>query len=310
MRGIHIEGTGRALPKRVVTNDDLSNIVDTSDEWIVTRTGIKQRYYCDGELNWQLAARAAGIAIEDAGIEKQSIDLVVVATFTPDYAAPSVACMIQKELGLREDIMAFDINAACSGFMYGLEVANSLLEGRTGYALVIGSEQISTRMDMTDRATCVLFGDGAGAAVVRKSDDNWYSIMGAKGDETALGCRGITFEDSHIYMDGKAVFKFAVTAIPKALDALLEKAGITVDDVDHILCHQANERIIKSVALKYKTAKDKFYVNIDRYGNTSAASIAIALDEMRKTGVLHEGERIILVGFGAGFTWGAILLQM
>lgn len=312
MEGIQIVATGRGLPEQSVTNDDLSKIVDTSDEWISTRTGIKSRYFCKGEKNWQLALEAANKAINSAGIEKKDIGLLIVATFTPDYATPSVACILQKELGLGTDVAAFDINAACSGFLYGLKIANDMLLGaKHPYALIIGSEQISTRLDMADRNTCVLFGDGAGAALVKRVPDKpFVSILGADGNIEALGCMGHTEEKRHIYMDGKKVFKFAVHTISKVAKEVLEAAGMTMDDIDYVVCHQANERIIKTVVKQLNAPEEKFFVNIQKYGNTSAASIPIALDEMNENGMLKPGMKIICVGFGAGFTWGGILLEM
>lgn len=312
MEGIQIVATGRGLPEQSVTNDDLSKIVDTSDEWISTRTGIKSRYFCKEEKNWQLALEAADKAIESAGIDRKDIGILIVATFTPDYAAPSVACILQKELGLDTNVAAFDLNAACSGFLYGLKVASDMLSGaKRPYALVIGSEQISTRLDMTDRNTCVLFGDGAGAALVKKVPDKTFvSILGADGSVEALGCTGLTAEKQHIYMDGKKVFKFAVQTIVEVTQDLLNEAGMAIEDIDYVVCHQANERIIKSAIKMLKAPEEKFFINLQNYGNTSAASIAIALDEMNEKGMLKPGMKIICVGFGAGFTWGGILLEL
>lgn len=311
MLGIKIIGTGRCLPEKVVTNDDLSKIVDTNDEWISTRTGIKQRYHCVDELNWQLACGAAKKAIENSGIDKNQIGALIVATFTPDYATPSVACFLQRELGLPTNIPAFDLSAACAGFLYGLRISAALLQDEERpYALVIGSEQISTRMDMEDRGTCVLFGDGAGAAVVAKNPDKkFYGVWGAEGMPEALGCPGQAFEKQHIYMDGKLVFKFAVSRMSEAARQVLEQAGLSLEDVDYVVCHQANERIIKSVVKQLRAPEEKFYKNIHKYGNTSAASIPIALDEMNELGMFKEGTKVLLVGFGAGFTWAGMLLE-
>lgn len=312
MEGIQIIATGRGLPEQSVTNDDLSKTIDTSDEWISSRTGIKSRYFCKEEKNWQLALEAANKAIQSAGIERGDIGLLIVATFTPDYAAPSVACILQKELGLGTDVAAFDINAACSGFLYGLRIANDMLSGtKHPYALVVGSEQISSRLDMTDRNTCVLFGDGAGAALVKKTQDKLFvSVLGAEGNLEALGCTGLTAEKQHIYMDGKKVFKFAVHTIVEVTGKVLDEAGMTMEDIDYVVCHQANERIIKSAMKQLKAPEEKFFINLQNYGNTSAASIAIALDEMNEKGMLKPGMKIICVGFGAGFTWGGILLEL
>lgn len=312
MKGIDIISTGRALPCKRVTNDDLSMIVDTNDEWITTRTGIKSRYFCEEETNWKLAYTAAEKVIEKAGINREDIGILIVGTFTPDYATPSIACILQKELGLSEDIMAFDINAACSGFLYSLKIANSLLDdSEKPYALVLGSEKISSRLNMEDRGSCVLFGDGAGGVLIKQSSDKMFcSVMGAKGDYEALGCSGSTDSKPYIYMNGKTVFKYAVHNIAKATNDVLTKSGLTLDDIDYVVCHQANERIIRSVIKQLKAPEEKFYININDYGNTSAASIPIALDEMNEAGMLTEGKKIICVGFGAGFTWGGILIEL
>lgn len=311
MNGIRIVSTGRALPSKVVTNDDMSKLVDTSDEWISTRTGIRQRYFCDGEMNWQLAAKSAKKAIEKGNIDINNIGIVIVATFSPDYAFPSVACLVQKELGLRCDIMSFDINAACTGFLYALNVAEGLLRSSgEKYALVIGSEQISTRLNMEDRGTCVLFGDGAGAAIIETIEsENCATVMGSEGDLEALVCPGQAMENRYIHMDGKKVFKFAVSTVGKVINELLEKTGNTIDNIDYVICHQANERIIRSIIKQFDCNPDKFYMNMQDYGNTSAASIPMALDEMYEKGLLTKGKKIICVGFGAGFTWGGMLFE-
>ncbi|MBQ4068545.1 MAG: ketoacyl-ACP synthase III [Lachnospiraceae bacterium] len=311
MSAIRIVSTGRALPGKVMTNDDMSKIVDTSDEWISSRTGIKQRYFCDGEMNWQLAVESARKAIEKGDIDINEIGMVIVATFSPDYAFPSVACLVQKELGLRNDIMAFDLNAACTGFLYALNVAEGILNSSgEKYALVIGSEQISTRLNMEDRNTCVLFGDGAGAAVIEKNvTANYATVMGSDGNTTALICPGQAMENQYIDMDGKKVFKFAVSTVGNVINELLEKTDKTIQDIDYVICHQANERIIKTIIKQFDCETDKFYMNMSQYGNTSAASIPIAIDEMYEKGLLAKGKTIIMVGFGAGFTWGGMLLE-
>lgn len=311
MVGIKIVATGRCLPEKVVTNDDLSKIVDTSDEWITTRTGIKERYHCVDEKNWQLAAGAAKKAMESKNITPEQIGVLVVATFTPDYATPSVACILQRELGLPTTTPAFDINAACSGFLYGLRVAGSLLaDSDKPYALVIGSEQISTRLDMTDRGTCVLFGDGAGAAVIElQKDKEFIGVWGNEGNVESLGCPGQAFEKQHVYMDGQTVFKFAVRRMTEISKEVLAKANMTIDDLDHIVCHQANERIVSSVRKQLGAPEEKVYMNMARYGNTSAACIPIALDEMNEKQLIKPGDKMLLVGFGAGFTWGSMILE-
>ena len=307
MNGLEILATGRGIPGNVVTNDDLSKIVDTNDEWISTRTGIKCRQFCGAEeTNWQLALQAAETAIHHAKIDRKEIGLLIVATFTPDYATPSIACILQKELGLSHHIIAFDLNAACSGFLYGIGVAHSMMQDvEKPYALVIGSEQISSRLNMEDRNTCVLFGDGAGAVILKKSDKKFYSVLGAEGNVDILNC-----DKNGVFMDGKTVFKTAVRTIPHIAEKLLIKSGLTMDDVDYVVCHQANLRIIKSVIKQLNAPEEKFYINIERYGNTSAASIPIALDEMKEKGMLAPGKKIMCVGFGAGVTYGGFLMEL
>lgn len=311
MQGIHIVATGKAVPARTVTNDDLSRTVDTSDEWIRTRTGIRQRHICEEETCISLAADAAGEALLQAGIDKKQIGYVVVATTTPDYAFPSVACMVQKKLKLSSEVMAFDISAACSGFLYGLNICRSLLvTGEKKYALLIGSEQMSRITDFTDRSTCVLFGDGAGAVLLETDDSLFVHRAWSDGNSEVLFCKGVGNSDAFIQMDGGQVFKFAVKVIKEGIDAVLLKAGLSMEDIDYVVCHQANERIIDHVSKKYGENKEKFFMNIAGYANTSAASIPIALDEMMKEQKLKKGMKIICVGFGAGFTWSSALLTI
>ena len=311
MDAIQIIATGKALPKKLVTNDDMSKIVDTSDEWISTRTGIKKRYFCDGEQNWELAFRAATAALKKGCIEKEQIGVVIVGTGTPDYIMPSMACILQEELGLPNDIPAFDINAACSGFIYALRVAGSLLQDEARpYALVIGSEQLSTRADMTDRSTCVLFGDGAGAAIIKRNPEKkFYGVWETEGNRAALGCHGHLTGHPYIYMDGQTVFRFATQYMTNAAKKVLEQANLTMDDIDYVLCHQANERIIDYVRKQFKAPEEKFFKIIQKYGNTSAASIPLGLAEMDEQGLLTTGKKMVIVGFGAGFTWGSMLLE-
>lgn len=309
--GLRIVGTGHYVPSKVVTNEDLSKIVDTSDEWISSRTGIRKRHFIDGEKNQDIAGKAAMMAIENAGIDKKDIGACIVATIKADNVTPSVACMIQKTLELPSDIPCFDINAACSGFMYGIQIARGLLlQNNKKYALVIGSEILSTILDMTDRGTCILFGDGAGAAIVELSDTNrYFGVLGAQGDDDALYCPNGNDVDRYVSMNGSDVFRFAVSTVPKTIFELLDKAQVTADDIDLFVCHQANKRIIESVAKKCKQSLDKFYMNLDEYGNTSSASIPIALSEMNQKGMFKPGMKIICVGFGAGLTWGGAYLE-
>ncbi len=307
MRGLQIISTGSCHPQKLVSNDKLSETVDTSDEWITSRTGIRQRYFCEDESNAGLASNAAAAALKNAGISGEELGACIVATFTPDNAMPSVACMVQSELGLPEDMLCFDMNAACSGFIYALNVARGiLLQSKKKYALVIGSEVISRKLDFGDRSTCVLFGDGAGAAVVALAEDAPYEFnCGAAGDAEILCCPN----EGGVKMDGREVFKFAVRIIPECINRLLADAGLSLDDIDYVVCHQANERIISHVVKKMNAPADKFFMNIGKYANTSAASIPLALDEMASSGLLSRGMKIICVGFGAGLTWGGMLLQ-
>lgn len=310
MEGLQIIAVGGALPTRAVTNDELSRMVDTSDEWISTRTGIRQRYFCgEGESAATLAAAAARQALERSGLTAAQIGCCVCATLSADYATPSLACLVQAELGLPEDIPVLDVNAACSGFLYGVSVARGLLAaaGRR-YALVIGCEQLSRLLDMTDRTTCVLFGDGAGAAILEMTPDAPFAaLLGARGDKAILA-EGPGPVPAHVRMDGRAVFRFAVDAIPKCVDGILAQTGRTLDSVDWVVCHQANERIIDHCIKKLDAPAEKFFKNLDRTGNTSAASIPLALNDLYESGRLHAGQTLLCVGFGGGLTWAGTLL--
>lgn len=313
MQGIHIVATGRALPAKIVTNDDLSRIMDTSDEWIRSRTGIGQRYQCETETCAGLAVEAARIALEKSGIEKEEVGAVIVATTTADYAFPNTACLVQKALGLTKEVMAFDMTAACTGFVYGLNVSRGLLlASNKKYVILIGAEQLSRILDYSDRSSCVLFGDGAAAAVLTLSDDLFVHKAWSDGDDNkeALSCLGAGNDSARLFMDGKLVFRFAVRALRQGIDEVLAEAGLTIDGIDYVVCHQANERIIESVRKKYSGAEEKFYVNIEKYANTSAASIPIALDEMFEKGLLKSGMKVLCVGFGAGFTWSGALFTV
>ena len=313
MQGIKILGTGKALPGRYLSNDDLSRLVDTDDAWIRTRTGIEGRYQCieESESCLTLAGRAAEKAIMKSGIDKNQIGLIIVATSSGDYILPSVAALLQRELGLDEEIMSFDLTAACTGFLYGLGVARGLLQGLTRpYALVVGSEQLSKIMDYSDRSTCILFGDGAGAAVIGLADGPFYQKSWTRGDVDALSCRGVGRGQEHVVMNGKAVFRFAVSALAQGIHTALSENQLTMDEIDYIVCHQANLRIIDHVKKKFKGYEDKFFINIEKLGNTSAASIAIALDDLYESGTLKEGMKVICVGFGAGLTWTTMYLEI
>ncbi len=312
MNGLKLLATGRCLPKTAVSNEEMSRWVDTSDEWIASRTGIRQRYFCgEGETALTLAAGAARQALERSGIDPADLGCVLCATVSPDYATPSLACLVQAELGLPEDIPVLDVNAACSGFLYAVAAARGFLaqSGRP-YALVIGCEVLSRLMDMTDRSTCVLFGDGAGAAVFEAVPDVLFaSLQGARGGRAILA-NGPGPLAPELTMDGRAVFRFAVEAIPRCIDGILAQTHLTLDDIDWVVCHQANERILDHCIKKLHAPAEKFYKNMARYGNTSAASIPIALDEMNGQGLLKPGQKLLCVGFGGGLTWAAALFTL
>ena len=309
MTGIRILSTGKAVPKKEVTNDDMARIVDTSDEWIKQRTGMSVRHHVsDDENHTGLAVEAARQAIEKAGIDKNEIGAVIVCTVSADYYSPSAACLVQGKLGLSKDIIAFDLGAGCSGFVFGIETMRALLMARGAkYGLVVGAEVLSKKMDMTDRGTCVLFGDGAAAAVVELSDGLYSSVIGVDGDEDMIN---IKTPNGYIHMDGQGTYKFAVATVPKVIESVVSKAGLTYDDIDHYVMHQANLRIIESIAKKVKQPMDKFVVNIEKYGNTSAASVGLALDEALTEGRIHPGDKVLLCAFGAGRTWGAVVMEM
>lgn len=315
MTGLQILATGRALPRRCVTNDDLAEVVDTSDEWIASRTGIRQRYFCaEAETVAALSAEAARLALERAGLAAADVGLCVAATFTADHAVPSLACEVHALLGLPESAPAFDVNAACTGFLTALETARCFLAASglaSPVALVIGAEAVSRVLDFTDRSTCVLFGDGAGAAVVRLSDAHPYVCrLGARGDVSLLRVGGAGSADRFLRMDGREVFRFATSVIPCTIGDVLGGAGLSLDEVDLVVCHQANGRIIDHVVKKLGAPAGKFYKNMQRYANTSAASIPIALDELFEAGALRPGMRVVCVGFGAGLTWGGALVTI
>lgn len=307
MEGLKVISTGHYAPSKVLSNQDFEKMVDTTDEWIVSRTGIKNRHLVEDQGSVDLGYEAAKIAMQN--IDPNKIGLIICATMTPDYFTPSNACVIQEKLGLNDQaIMSFDLSAACSGFVYSLTTAHALLRGMPDkYALVIGCEALSNLVDFTDRNTCVLFGDGAGAVVVSLSDGIFASYCNSFGRIDVLNAKNE--KDHYLTMEGKDVFKFAVSVIPECITAVLEKANLTLDDIDYVVCHQANYRIIKHVYKKLKSNEEKFYMNLQEYGNTSAASIPLALGEMNEKGLLKPGQKIICVGFGGGLTWGATLIE-
>lgn len=309
--GLKLVGFGHCVPKKVVTNDDLSKIVDTNDEWIRSRTGIAKRHFVENEKGYELATEAARMAIADAGIDTSMIGAVVYATVRAEYVTPANACLVQKTLGLPLDIPCFDINAACSGFMFGLSVARGLLlQSNKPYALVLGTETLSKILDMSDRGSCILFGDGAGAAIVTLSDTHrFFADLGTDGNDEYLYCPNESTTDRFIHMQGQEVFKFAVRHVPASIQRLLDAAGVTADEIDYFVCHQANERIIESVAKKLNQPLDKFFMNLAEYGNTSSASIPIALSEMNQKHMFQPGMKVICVGFGGGLTWGGAYME-
>ena len=311
MNGLKLLGTGYALPTRVLDNDAMTAYVETSDEWITTRTGIRQRHFCgEGESTTTLAIEAARKALDDSGLDKSEIGCVIVATSSGEYVMPSTACLVHKALALREDIPVFDLGAACAGFLYAVDAARAMLLAHGGRAaLVIGAEQMSQLLDMADRNTCVLFGDAAGAAVFALDEDAEYAyVCGTRGD-MAIQVGGPR-RTLPMTMEGQNVFRFAVSTIPSTVDELLEKTGKTLDEVDWVICHQANQRIIDASVRRLGVPAEKFYKNLDRYANTSAASIPLALAEMKESGKLTSGQRVILVGFGGGLTWAGVMLRV
>lgn len=322
-----ILGTGSYAPERVLTNDDLAHMVETSDEWIRTRSGIRERRIAaENESTSDMGAQAGQRALEDAGISASEIDLLIVATVTPDMPMPAAACLIQHKLGVPTTAACFDLNAACSGFLYALDTACAMLtSGRYRKALVIGVEKLSAVVDWKDRTTCVLFGDGAGATVVGLSDEPNRGLLGTKlgafGDSVELlyiprnGTRPIPTIDavtSHghcIKMKGKEVFKIAVRAMEEAARDILEQHHLRADQISLVIPHQANLRIIEAISQYLELPMDRFFVNVDRYGNTSAASIPIALDEAKRGGRIKRGDVMLLVAFGAGLTYGSALIR-
>ena len=323
---IIITGTGSYAPKKVVSNEDMATIVETSDEWIRTRSGIRERRFAaEGEASSHMATAAAEAAIRDAGIDRDEIDLLIIATMTPDMPFPSTACLVQSQLGLKT-ITAFDIQAACSGYVYALNVASNMLRsGSYRKALIVGSETMSSILNFEDRTTCVLFGDGASAAVLECSNESGVgildSIAGADGSDPELlyqpagGSRlpasksTVETREHALRMNGKEVFKLAVRVMGQACTDLLDRNGLTPESIDWVVPHQANMRIIESLAKRLKLPMEKFHNNLDRYGNTSAASIGLALDEARRGDKIQSGDRVLLVAFGAGLTWGSTLIK-
>ena len=313
MNGIKIKGMGRCVPQRVVTNEDMAKIVDTTDQWITSRTGIRRRRHCVSETHGSLCAGAARAALERAGVSPEEIGACIVATVTADTLVPSAACVLQRELGLPGDIPCFDLGAACTGFLFALHTMECLLNASPRkYGLVVGAETLSRVTNWDDRGTCILFGDGAGAAVV-ECREGWPSIgaeLGCHGDGQLLRLPGVEAgERSLISMEGTRVFKFALEAVPWCVDRVLERTGYAIEDVDFFVFHQANARIIDLAARKYRIPPEKYYKHIAEYGNTSAASIPLVLSELEDMGRVGPGSRTLVVGFGGGLTWGGAMVE-
>lgn len=324
MSNVKIAGIGAYLPPLVVTNDKISEFVETNNEWIIQMTGIKERRISDGEDTSDIALKASKIALERAGVNPEDIDLIIVATVSPDMFIPSVACILQNKLNA-DKAACFDINVACSGFLYGLEIARSMMKSMNyKNALVIGAEVLSKVMDWTDRSTCILFGDGGGAAVLKQEKDETKGIIksylrsdGKKGEALTIGATDFKTPFSKeeklshrlIKMNGREVFKFATTAIVDAVNEILKDTDISLDEIKYIVPHQANYRIIKSAAQKLGLDEEKFYLNLDKVGNTSAGSVPIVLNEMYEKNLINEGDKFILVAFGGGLTYAATLIE-
>jgi 3-oxoacyl-[acyl-carrier-protein] synthase-3 len=318
MRRSVIEGCGSYLPERVMTNADLSRIVDTSDEWIVERTGIRERRIArDGETTVSLAVHASLAAMQHAGVSPNEIDMVIVATSTPDSTFPASAAVVQAKLGVDQG-SAFDIQAVCSGFVYAVTVADSMIKaGQSSRALVIGSETFSRILDWTDRATCVLFGDGAGAVVMSASEERERGVLACKlhadgrhaGKLYVDGGPSSTQTVGHLRMEGREVFKHAVTNIAGVMEETIDEAGFKPSDIDWFVPHQANKRILEGTVKKLGIRQEQVIVTLDKHGNTSAASIPLALDVAVKDGRIKKGDLVLLEAMGGGFTWGAVLLR-
>lgn len=319
---VSIVGTGSYAPEKIITNNDISKIVDTSDEWISDRTGIKERRISTGEQTSDIATKAGEEAIRKSGLKPEDLDLIIVATATPDCFVPSTACIVQKNIGAI-NATCFDISAACTGFIYAVSIASQfIMTGQKKRALVIGAETLSKILNWNDRNTCVLFGDGAGAVVLEKSDkggiiSQYTGSDGTGGEHLMCGAAPLknpyydldeTYRDT-LSMNGREVFKFAVKVIVRSINEVLKNTDYSLEDIKYIVPHQANMKIIELASKKLKMDLSKFYINLDKYGNTSGASIPIALNEMNEKSLLQKGDKIILVGFGGGLTFGAQLIE-
>ncbi len=326
IRPVAITGTGKYVPERVLTNADLQSMVDTSDEWIIERTGIKKRRIAaENEATSDLAAAAAREALENAGVAAADLDLIIVATFTPDMLFPSTACLVQKALGAAK-ATCFDISGACSGFLYGIEIArNFIATGAAQSVLVVGADKVSGVVDWTDRNTCVLFGDGAGAAVLQPAAEGGSTILStysgsngcldeilnvpAGGSRLPLTEENMGSKLNTMKMAGREVYRHAVHTMVSAAKEALARSGLTIADIDCFIPHQANLRIIETIAHKLNVPMERFFINLTEYGNTSAAAVAIALDEAQRSGRIKRGDNILMVVFGGGLTWASVVVR-
>ena len=314
---IKILGTGSYLPEKIMTNFDFEKIVETSDEWITKRTGIKRRHYSDGMTNADMCVKAAQEALDDAGITVSDLGGIICASVTNEMQVPSVACQVQREMGAT--CLAFDVNAACSGFMFAMKTAAGFImqDPQKKPILLLGSETLSRLMNFEDRTTCILFGDGAGAAVVGEGDNlKFIELYSIPDTDHSLEIKGINWniregesKFSYVEMDGREIYKFATREVPRVAQEALNATGLEADDVDWVISHQANVRIIETAAKRLGIPMEKFYVNIDDVGNTSAASIPIVMDQMNKKGLLKRGDKVLIAGFGGGLTSACALFE-
>ncbi len=318
-----IIGIGSYVPEKILSNKEFENIVDTTDEWIYTRTGIKERRVVTDEKTSDLAIKACNQMLEKYNIDPLSIDMVVMATITPDYLTPATATIVQNAIGAK-NAFAFDISAACAGFVYGLEVANNFLSSKVKRVLLVAAENLTKVLDFSDRGTCVLFGDGAGCVLLEQSENDFvceinteaskHDALTAKRiiNQSPFSTETVDDEDKYLKMDGRAIFDLVTKAVPKQVHRVFEEANLTSDDISYVVPHQANARIIEVFSKKLKVDMDKFYINLDKYGNTSSASIPIALAELieNKKITLGSGEKVLFSGFGAGFAYGSAILTL
>lgn len=315
-----IIGTGSYAPQKVWDNNDLAKLVETSDEWIRERTGVVRRHIIEDETTVSMAVEAAKRAISNAGVTADEIDLILLSTISSNVVFPCTACEVQKEIGA-VNATGFDMNAACTGFLFAYNTAQAYITtGAYKTVLIIGAESLSNLIDWTDRGSCILFGDGAGAAIVQAQDGEGHKAVthsiGAEGGALTCESRHVKGweEDTHrkascLQMNGQDVFRFAVTRVPEGIKELLASAELNAEDIDYFILHQANKRIVEGVAKRLKTEIAKFPMNLQEYGNTSSASIPILLDELNRSGVLKRGQKLVMAGFGAGLSWGASLVE-